>query len=195
MAIELIKIEAPTEYSIQLMKNTCSFCTFLMDVSQLLPESALPDGISLRCGKEEKIVAGWPPPVRNPLSESCEKFVVFDPHRARWEWDDNKNRQNIEKHGISFQDAVSALDLDKNAVRFVSKSWESLDSIDFEEAGIPRTVANTDPVRDIYVFKHDGGVWALVSTLRGEFGLGTERVISVRRARDNEKRFYDLGLA
>lgn len=175
------------------MNNTCSLCTFLINVSGFIPESALPDGISLRCGKEERFVGGWPPPVRDPASENCEEFIGFDSQRTRWEWDDNKDRKNIEKHGISFQDAISALDSDKNSVRFVSKSWESLDSLNYEQAGISRTIANTDPVRDLYLFEQDGKVWALVSTLRGEFGLITQRVISVRRARDDERSLYALG--
>jgi|SRR5690554_3538948 len=176
------------------MKNTCALCTFLINVAGLIPESALPDGISLRCGKEERFVGGWPPPVRDPASENCEKFIGLDLQRSRWEWDDNKNQKNVEKHGISFHDAVSALDSDENSVRFVSKSWESLDSLDFEQAGIPRTAANTDPVRDTYLFEHDGKVWVLVSTLRGEFGLITQRVISVRRARSEEQGLYERGL-
>ncbi|HBP6144012.1 hypothetical protein AO893_29810 [Pseudomonas aeruginosa] len=178
----------------EFMSKTCSLCTFLFETSGLIPESNLPDGISLRCMKEEKFVGGWPPPVRNPSNESCEKFVEFSPQRPRWEWDDNKNRKNIEKHGISFQDAVSALDLDENSVRYVSKSWESLDSLDYEKKGIQRTFANTDPVRDLYIFKYNEKVWVLASTLRGEFGLITQRVISVRRARADEQDFYQKGL-
>lgn len=176
------------------MNNTCSACTFLINVAGLIPESALPDGVSLRCGKEERFVGGWPLPVRNPARESCEKFISSNPQRSRWEWDDNKNQRNIKKHGISFEEATSALDSDKKSVRFVSKSWESLDSLDYEQAGIPRTFANTDPVRDQYLFKLDGKIWALVSTLRRELGLTTERVISVRRARNDEQSLYERGL-
>ncbi len=176
------------------MKNTCSRCTFLIDVSGLIPESNLPDGISLRCGKEERFIAGWPAPVRNLEIESCEEFIRFNPQRSPWEWDDTKNHRNAEKHGISFEDAVSALEADNRTIRLVSKSWESLDSLDYEELGIKRTVANTDPVRDTYLFEKDGNVWVLVSTLRGEFGLITQRVISVRRARANEQNIYERGL-
>lgn len=176
------------------MKNTCSHCSFLIDASGLIPKSDLPDGVSLRCMKEERFVDGWPPPVRNPETESCEKFIEFDAQRSRWEWDDTKNHRNVEKHGISFQDAVSALEADNRSVRLASKSWESLDSLDYEELGIQRTMANTDPVRDTYLFERDGSVWVLVSTLRGELGLVTQRVISVRRARSDEKSIYERGL-
>jgi uncharacterized DUF497 family protein len=176
------------------MKNTCSACTFLINITGLIPESALLDGVSVRCGKEERFVDGWPPPVRDPARESCEKFIGFNPQRSRWEWDNNKNQTNIQKHGISFEEATSALDSDNKSVRFVAKSWESLDSLDYEQAGIPRTFANTDPVRDLYLFKHNGKVWALVSTLRRELGLTTERVISARRARDDEQSLYERGL-
>lgn len=176
------------------MSKTCSICTFLFDTSKLIPVSKMPDGISLRCMKEERFVGGWPRPVRYPSSENCEKFVEISPRIPRWEWDDNKNEKNKVKHGISFQDAVSALDMDENSVRFIAKSWESLDSLDFEQKGIQRTFANTDPIRDQHLFKYNGKVWVLVSTLRGEFGLMTQRVISVRRARADEQSFYQQGL-
>ncbi|NAZ98670.1 hypothetical protein GL181_20455 [Vibrio toranzoniae] len=176
------------------MKKTCSHCTFLIDVSGLIPESSLPDGISLRCGKEERFIAGWPAAITNSEIESCEEFIGFDSERYHWEWDDAKNHRNVQKHRISFEDAVEALEADDRSIRLVSKSWESLDSLDYEGLGIPRTMANTDPVRDTYLFEKDRNVWVLVSTLRGESGLTTQRVISVRRARPNEQSIYKRGL-
>lgn len=175
------------------MSETCSICTFMLDTSGLIPSAELPDGVPMRCMKEERAVGGWPPPIRNPLIENCEKFVVKSPMGSRWEWDDNKNIKNMEKHGISFADAISALDSDKNSLRYVAKSWESLDSLDYEAKGIQRTFANTDPVRDQHLFELDGKVWLLVSTLRGEIGLMTQRVISVRRARPDELKLYEQG--
>lgn len=174
--------------------KTCSSCTFLINVSGLIPESALPDGVLWRCWKEERFVEGWPSPVRDPAIENCDKFVAYDPQRFRWEWDENKNQINIKKHGISFEKATSALDSDEKSVRVVAKSWESLESLDYEKAGIQQTFANTDPIRDLYLFKCDGKIWALVSTLRRELGLITQRVISVRRARDDEQGLYERGL-
>jgi len=159
-----------------------------------MPESGMPDGVLLRCGKEERFVGGWPLPVNDPESDSCESFIAFNPQRSQWEWDDNKNQININKHGISFEKATSALDLDGNSVRLQSKNWEPLDTLDYEHAGISRTFANTDPVRDQYLFECDGKVWVLFSTLRGELGLTTQRVISARRARDDEQSLYDRGL-
>ncbi|WP_456021699.1 BrnT family toxin [Pseudomonas protegens] len=176
-----------------LMSKTCSICTFMLDTSGLIPSSKLPDGVPTRCMKEDKANGGWPPPIREPLTENCEKFTESSPMRSRWEWDDNKNITNMNKHGISFADAVSALDSDENSLRYVAKSWESLDSLDFEAKGIQRTLANTDPVRDQHLFKFDGKVWLLVSTLRGEVGLMTQRVISVRRARPDELKLYEQG--
>lgn len=35
----------------------------------------------------------------------------------RFEWDENKNRENIRKHGVSFEEAQTAF-LDENAIRF-----------------------------------------------------------------------------
>jgi uncharacterized DUF497 family protein len=176
------------------MIKTCSACTFLINLSGLIPESGLPDDVLLRCGKEARFVGGWPLPVNDPEIDSCESFIAFNPQRPQWEWDDNKNQVNTRKHGISFEEATSALDSDRNSVRLQSKNWESLDSLDYEHAEILRTSANTDPVRDQYLFKCDEKVWVLVSTLRGELGLTTKRVISARRARDDEQGLYERGL-
>lgn len=165
----------------------------MLNASELIPSSKLPDGVLTRCMKEDKAIGGWPPPIHNPLTESCEKFIESSPIRSRWEWDEKKNITNMEKHGISFSDAVLALDSDENSLRYVAKNWESLDSLDYEAKGIPRTLANTDPVRDQHVFKFDGKIWLLVSTLRGEVGLMSQRVISVRRARPSELKLYEQG--
>lgn len=35
----------------------------------------------------------------------------------RFEWDEDKNRENIKKHGVSFQEAQTIF-LDENAIRF-----------------------------------------------------------------------------
>lgn len=35
----------------------------------------------------------------------------------RFEWDEDKNRENIKKHGVSFQEAQTVF-LDENAIRF-----------------------------------------------------------------------------
>lgn len=165
----------------------------MLDTSGMIPSSNLPDGVPTICMKEDRATGGWPPPIREPLIEVCHNFVLNSPMRSRWEWDENKNTKNMEKHGISFADAVLALDSDENSFRYVAKSWESLDSLDYEAKGIDRTFANTDPVRDQYLFKFDGKIWLLVSTLRGEFGLMMQRVISVRRARPDEVKLYDRG--
>lgn len=161
-----------------------------MDLSGLMAEESVPDRVLVRCGKEERFIDGFPRAVRSPATESCERFLEFDPRRSRWEWDDEKNKKNIEKHGISFQCATSALDLDKNSVRHVAKTWEDLSNLNYEEKGIQRSFANSDPVRDVYLFEHDQKIWVLVSTLRGEFGLISQRVISVRRARSEEQAAY-----
>ncbi len=116
------------------MKNTCSHCSFLIDVSGLIPKSDLPDGISFRCMKEERFGGGWPLPIRNPEIDSCDEFIGFDAQRPRWEWDDAKNQRNVQKHGISFKDAVAALEADIRSIRLVSnKKWQPLDFLGYEE--------------------------------------------------------------
>lgn len=42
------------------------------------------------------------------------------------EWDEEKNRLNKEKHGLSFEEAKEALD-DPNAIEFYDKEHSSLD--------------------------------------------------------------------
>ncbi|MFT6693982.1 MAG: uncharacterized DUF497 family protein [Neolewinella sp.] len=177
------------------MSTACSKCAFLGTLQGLIPKSEMPDDFVWRCMKEGREVGGWPRPVKDADNDTCDEFTAIDSNRSRWEWDENKSKKNLEKHGISFQDAVLALDADAKAVRVQSNSWESLDNLDFEGAGIARTSANTDPVRDLYIFENEENIWVLVSTLRGELALITERVISVRRARPSEMALYGRGLA
>lgn len=77
-----------------------------------------------------------------------------------FEWDENKNRINIEKHGIDFDDAISI----------------------FEENPVVRPSKCAEEQRYLAVGELRGRRITVVFTIRGD----AVRVISARRARKNE---------
>ncbi|WP_165921699.1 BrnT family toxin [Sulfuricurvum sp. IAE1] len=158
----------------------------------------MPDGILTRCGKESRALEGdWPPPINQPEVESCSLFIPYDSTRPKWEWDEKKNKINSEKHGIDFNEAVQACDADPKALRIPAPKpdtqWEKLEGLNFDELGIDKNKGNLDPVRDWYLFSHWDKVWKMVTTLRGEQGLMTQRIISVHRAKPDEEELYKTG--
>ena len=83
---------------------------------------------------------------------------------ADFEWDDAKRRKNLEKHGFDFEDAVRV---------FANRTLEARSSFRDEE-------------RWIAIGLLDGREVAVVYTWR----QGIRRIISVRRARSDERRRY-----
>ena len=83
-----------------------------------------------------------------------------------FEFDPAKSRKNRDKHGIDFE-AAQAL-------------WRDPDAIE-----IP--ARTTDEPRSLTIGRIDGTHWSAVSTPRED----RTRIISVRRARDEEIRFYE----
>lgn len=81
------------------------------------------------------------------------------------EWDAEKAASNRRKHGIDFDDAVEVL---------------------YDPSLIVRSDRNNEE-RWIAIGEMDAGVIAVVVTRRGD----AIRIISARRARENEKRAYD----
>ena len=86
-------------------------------------------------------------------------FVIF-------EWDKNKCRENLQKHGLSFEDVDLVFDGDTITFRD--------DRIDYGEK------------RYITLGGLAGRTVVIVHTLRGE----TIRIISMRKANDREKKIY-----
>jgi uncharacterized protein len=84
----------------------------------------------------------------------------------RFEWDDQKNSTNKEKHGIDFE-AAKALWNDEKRVEV---------EISFPEERRWALVAGTQ-----------GKLWTAIYTMRGD----TVRLISVGRARTKETRLYE----
>ena len=81
---------------------------------------------------------------------------------AQFDWDPNKERRNVEKHGIDF---LTALEL-----------WSG-DYLELE------THPGNDASRNLVIGEIGGWVWTAVITHRGD----TICIISVRRARDYER--------
>lgn len=89
---------------------------------------------------------------------------------SMFEWDEKKNRTNQEKHGISFKQAISA--------------WSDCDSVDFKSKN------NSDEIRFLKIAKIENKFYAIIYTFRSS----NVRIISVRRARNEEKEIYKKNL-
>ena len=83
-----------------------------------------------------------------------------------FEWDLDKSRSNLVKHGIDF-DTAKNLWLDEDRI----------------EIWAPHPVEN----RGIVIGKHQNKLWTTIFTMRGT----TIRIISVRRARKKEAKLYE----
>jgi uncharacterized DUF497 family protein len=83
-----------------------------------------------------------------------------------FEWDLDKSRSNLVKHGIDF-DTAKNLWLDEDRIEI----WAS------------HPVEN----RGIVIGKHQNKLWTAIFTMRGT----TIRIISVRRARKREAKLYE----
>lgn len=83
-----------------------------------------------------------------------------------FEWDLDKSRSNLVKHGIDFETA-------KNL-------WLDEDRI---EIWAPHPVED----RGIIIGKHQNKLWTAIFTMRGN----AIRIISVRRARKKEAKLYE----
>ncbi|WP_306005806.1 BrnT family toxin [Aquicoccus porphyridii] len=86
-----------------------------------------------------------------------------------FEWDEEKRRLVLQKHGIDFLDAVEIFETD-----YLCLSGRS----DIE-------------IREIAVGYLNGSYLAVVFTMRGE----TIRIITVRKARRDERETYDAYVA
>jgi uncharacterized protein len=83
-----------------------------------------------------------------------------------FEWDESKNRKNKNKHGIDFETAMELWN-DKNRI----------------EIQTPFPIEN----RSVLIGKIDKKLWSAIFTLRDN----AIRIISVRRARKKEAKFYE----
>lgn len=87
-------------------------------------------------------------------------------NKNKFEWDDSKQKINIEKHGIDFIDAIAIFnDINRIEKTIVHESGEK---------------------RSITIGMVSGVVLLVVYTLRGK----SIRLISARRASENERKYY-----
>lgn len=93
------------------------------------------------------------------------RFIVHRPV-VEFEWDSGKNASNQEKHGIGFQEA-SALWSDPGLILLASR--------------------HPDEPRFLAIGKIELTHWTAIFTERED----RIRIISVRRARDNERSLYE----
>jgi uncharacterized DUF497 family protein len=89
------------------------------------------------------------------------------PGKKEFEWDDNKRRANVEKHGIDFVDAKEVFD-DPEAITLKSP-------------------VHTGEPRYVTIGTMKGKLIAVITTLRDT----TVRIISARVARRIERQTYD----
>ncbi len=94
----------------------------------------------------------------------------------KFEWDENKNKQNIEKHKVSFEQAISVF-YDDAAIIFQDKD-HSIDENRFIIIG------NSSFEQTLFVCYCERG--------KDELNEEIFRIISARRATNKERRlFYD----
>jgi uncharacterized protein len=124
-------------------------------------------------------------------NHSCDHFKDgedFD----QIEFDPNKDVKNQDKHGISLSKAREIL-ADPFKLQVVSDSakWEDFSKINFEKLNIPKNTGNLDPIRGL-VFGHiDNKLYVFAYTFRHEIGDTKYRVISLRRASEEEREMYN----
>ena len=87
-------------------------------------------------------------------------------NNMKFEWDPQKSQFNLVKHGIDFETAKN-LWLDENRI----------------EIRAPHLVEG----RGIVIGKHQNKLWTAIFTMRGN----AIRIISVRRAREKERKLYE----
>jgi uncharacterized DUF497 family protein len=84
-----------------------------------------------------------------------------------FEYDENKSKSNLIKHGIDFETAKQLWN-DSGAVLLISGN------------------SGNDYMRNLYVAQLDGIIYTAIITTRGE----NIRIISVRHARESEREAY-----
>lgn len=117
----------------------------------------------------------------------CEYYTKYQENK--FEWDENKNKKNIDKHGISF-DRIYDLFTDQHLLQMVEKQnkWEDLSNLD---ESVERNEGNIDPIRGKLTGIIDEKIYTAIYTFRDEIGKMRYRIISLRRAQKNEIEFYN----
>ncbi len=161
----------------------CSTCKYFKDFTAF--------NIGLRCLNEGNRHRPGDFMIVPSSNYTCTRYKLNNP-KDRFEWDPNKNESNKQKHGIGFEKVIDIYN-DPHQIQMaeVPKKWEKINESEFETKGIEQNEGNLDPVRGKIIGTTDGKVYTFVYTFRHNFGDMTYRIISLRRASEDERQVYD----
>ena len=122
------------------------------------------------------------------IDYSCEYYQEYKKEN-KFEWDQNKSQKNIKKHNIAF-DRINDLFNDDKMIQMVERTekWKDLSNLD---PSIERNEGNLDPIRGKLIGNVDGKLYTAIYTFRDEIGKMRYRIISLRRADQNEIECYN----
>ncbi len=157
--------------------GTCQFCTDLRGLN-----------MSLLCMNKKNSPSPGDFKIIANSSELCDFYVEFKIEN-KFEWDENKNRKNIEKHGVAFE-RIYDLYCDEKLLQMVEKpeKWENLSKLD---ESVERNEGNIDPIRGKLIGKIDRKLFTAIYTFRDEIGKMRYRIISLRRSDKSEIKTYE----
>ena len=167
--------------------RVCNKCQYLRDFTNFNGAD-----LGLRCMNPLNSPTPGDFPIVVSPDYSCDYFKPFEDFDLI-EFDPNKDKKNKEKHGLSLDLAREILnDPQKFQMIEMPDKWEKIDLEDFEEKGIPKNTGNCDPIRGKY-FGHlsDGKLYVFIYTFRHEIGDMKLRVISLRRASEDERKMFE----
>ena len=111
--------------------------------------------------------------------------------KPRLEWDPKKNESNKTKHHIGFEKAEELLSSGFVLQEIVHPDkWEDINEEDFEAKGIEKNFGNLNPVRSKLIGMIDSKIFTCIGTFRNDLQNLTYRIISLRRAHQDESKRY-----
>lgn len=158
----------------------CLTCQYFADFTDL--------GMGIRCMNKMNSPREGDFMTINDLNYSCSHYFVYSSDRL-FEWDENKNESNKNKHGIGFA-RVHDLIKDEHMLQMVEKpeKWEDLSTLPDH---VEKNEGNADPVRGKWIGVIDEKIFTAIYTFRGAIGEMRSRIISLRRADGNECNAYE----
>lgn len=120
-------------------------------------------------------------------NDSCTHYKLYHPNN-KFEWDNNKNISNQKKHKIGFE-RIHDLYNDRNLFQMVvqTEKWEDVSNLPDH---VEKNEGNTDPIRAKLIGTIDGNIYTAIYTFRGGIGDMKYRIISLRRADQNDCKAY-----
>ena len=115
-------------------------------------------------------LVGWayrPGGARGPESRACTPILLYYNISVRFDWDSEKSARNLEKHGVSFEDAQTAFD-------------------DALGAYYPDTLHDAR-----FILIGHSRSRRLLYVVHAEVGIDAIRIISARKATTHEREHYE----